>query len=160
MVQLLVAWPCFVQLLAWVCFLGHVPMGFSLDEAGGRLAGACKAWLTLLLYCGYSKRTIGSNLKPTGNSSKWRGGTSWMASRGKGNPLWRSMAGSFNWRRLTEMPEGMIFSRTGLCSGVSITIWSCGRCCCAVPAGNLLWVLDVLFVCVYSQVLRCVASAC
>lgn len=79
-----------------------------------------------------------------------------MTGRGKSNPLWRSVAGSFSWSRLTEIPEGMIFSMTGLYSGVSIAFWGCGQCCCAFPTGNLLRVSDVSFICVYSQVLRCI----
>lgn len=80
-----------------------------------------------------------------------------MTCRGKSDPLWRYVARSFNWSRLTEIPEGMIFSMTGLCGGDSIAIWSCGQCCRAFPAGNLLRLSDASFICVYSQVLRCIA---
>lgn len=105
--------------------------------------------------CGYSKRATG-NIKAGRYQQQTKGvwGHQLDASRGKGK-----FHREFQLEKTDINTCRMILSRTGLCTGVLVTIGSCGWWWCAIPAGNLLWMSDVLFICVCSQVLRCVASA-
>lgn len=135
-------------------FLRARPHGYSLDEAGTGWPEGTKP-VSPFCFAVVIARGRQGILKLAGTSSKPKGcgDTSWMLAGVK------AIHREFQLEKTDINTCRMILSRTGLCTGVLVTIGSCGWWWCAIPAGNLLWMSDVLFICVCSQVLRCVASA-
>lgn len=79
MAQLPVAWPRFIQVLAWRCFLGHVPLGCLLDETGTGWPESTKPASPFCFAVVIARGQQGI-LELAGTSSKPKGcgDTSWM----------------------------------------------------------------------------------